>query len=89
MIDLFRFESPIFNTRRRGSPNTPNAHAHEGLGGPPLAKHGGRICSVLAERHGGEQVAVTATGDWPHTAIQRAAMEARQHVDGRLSACAN
>ena len=47
------------------------------------------ICSVLAELHGGEQVAVTATGDWPYAAIQRAAVTARQHVDGRLSSCAN
>ena len=45
-------------------------------------------CTVRAELRDGEQIAVTAIGDWPYAAIQRAATEARQRVDGRVTSCA-
>ena len=44
-------------------------------------------CTVLAELRDGEQIAVTATGDWPYAAIQRAATQARQQMDGTLTSC--
>jgi hypothetical protein len=46
-------------------------------------------CTVLAELSDGAQIAVTATGDWPYAAIQRAAAQARQQMDARLTSCAN
>jgi hypothetical protein len=42
---------------------------------------------VVAELRDGEQIAVTATGDWPYAAIQRAATQAREQMDGKLTSC--
>jgi hypothetical protein len=44
-------------------------------------------CTVLAELSDGAQIDVTAPGDWPYAAIQRAATQARQQMDGRLTSC--
>lgn len=46
-------------------------------------------CMVVASLHDGAQIAATATGDWPYAAIQRAATQARRHIDRRFTACAN
>jgi hypothetical protein len=54
------------------------------------AGHPHRVrCTVLAEPSDGAQITVTATGDWPYAAIQRAATQARQRMDDRLTSCAN
>jgi hypothetical protein len=45
-------------------------------------------CTVRAELGDGERIAVTATGDWPYAAIQQAATQARQQLDGRVTSCA-
>jgi hypothetical protein len=45
-------------------------------------------CTVRAEVADGEQIDVTATGDWPYAAIQQAATRARQQLDGKLTSCA-
>ena len=44
-------------------------------------------CTVLAELKNGAQINVTAAGDWPYAAIQGAATQARQQMDGRLTSC--
>ena len=44
-------------------------------------------CTVLAELHNGDQIAVTAVGDWPYAAIQRAALQARKQLDGKVESC--
>lgn len=44
-------------------------------------------CTVLASLHDGEQIEVTATGDWPYAAIQHAAARARQQLDERITSC--
>jgi hypothetical protein len=46
-------------------------------------------CTVRAELEDAEPIAVTATGDWPYAAIQQAATQARQQLDGKLMSCAN
>jgi hypothetical protein len=54
------------------------------------AGHAHRVtCTVLAELTDGEQSAVAASGDRPYAAIQRAATQARQQMDGRPTSCAN
>ena len=44
-------------------------------------------CTVLAELRNGDQIAVTAVGDWPYAAIQRAAVQARKQLDGKVESC--
>jgi hypothetical protein len=44
-------------------------------------------CTVRAELESGRPIAVTATGDWPYAAIQQAATQARQQLDGTLTPC--
>ena len=50
-------------------------------GGYPLRV----TCTVRAELDDGDSIAVTATGDWPYAAIQQAATQARQQLDGKLA----
>jgi hypothetical protein len=38
-------------------------------------------CTVLAQLRDGKRIEVTATGDWPYAAIQRAAVQARRQLD--------
>jgi hypothetical protein len=52
-------------------------------GGYPLRV----TCTVHAELRDGEHISATATGDWPYAAIQQAAMQARQQIDGNLTSC--
>ena len=53
------------------------------------AGHPHRVtCTVRVELRDGEQIAVTATGDWPYAAIQRATAQAREQMDGTLTSCA-
>lgn len=60
------------------------------MGRDRRAGHPHRVtCRVLAELQDGDQITVTATGDWPYAAIQQAATRARQQLDGRLASCAN
>lgn len=52
------------------------------------AGHARRVtCTVLAQLLNGDQIAATATGDWPYAAIQRAAVKARQELDDKLASC--
>ena len=44
-------------------------------------------CTVRAELRDGAHVSATATGDWPYAAIQQAATQARQQIDGKLMSC--
>ena len=59
------------------------------MGRDRRAGHPHRVtCTVLAELRDGEQITVTAMGDWPYAAIQQAATRARQQLDGRITSCA-
>ena len=52
------------------------------------AGHGHRVtCTVRAQLRTGDQIAATATGDWPYAAIQRAAITARQQLDDKVASC--
>ena len=42
-------------------------------------------CTVVAQLRNGDQIAVTAVGDWPYAAIQRAAVQAREQLDGKVA----
>ena len=44
-------------------------------------------CTVRAQLRAGDQIAATATGDWPYAAIQRAAIKARQQLDDKAASC--
>lgn len=44
-------------------------------------------CTVCAQLRTGDQIAATATGDWPYAAIQRAAIKARQQLDDKVASC--
>ena len=52
-------------------------------GGYPLRV----TCMVRAELRDGEHISAMATGDWPYAAIQQAATQARQQMDGKLTSC--
>jgi hypothetical protein len=58
------------------------------IGRDRRAGHPHRVtCTVRAELRDGDHISVTATGDWPYAAIQQAATQARQQMDGRLTSC--
>ena len=42
-------------------------------------------CAVLAQLRDGDEIAVTAVGDWPYAAIQLAALKARQELDDKVA----
>ncbi len=44
-------------------------------------------CTVCAQLRTGNQIAASATGDWPYAAIQRAAIKARQQLDDEGASC--
>jgi len=54
---------------------------------PRRARAHGATCTVLVELRDGDQIAVTAVGDWPYAAIQRAAVKARRQLDSKAAAC--
>lgn len=59
------------------------------MGRDRRAGHPQRLtCTVRAGLCDGQEIVVTATGDWPYAAIQQAATRARQQLDGELTTCA-
>ena len=59
------------------------------MGRDRRAGHQDRVtCTVSAALRDGQRIEVTATGGWPYAAIQQAATQARQQMDGRLMSCA-